>query len=120
MSAATVIANNKRFKRYLLVLGIGPAVRSAVLGSVRSMKETGKACKRLAASIRSQVTSIHRAAEKEGVLGKEVSRKLSTKSDAKPPAHRARASKDIRFSLPHPTLPITTRTSSVRGSFHLL
>jgi hypothetical protein len=49
------------------------------------MKETGKACKRLAASIRRQVTFIHRAAEKEGVLGKEVSRNLSTKSDAKAP-----------------------------------
>ena len=33
-----------------------------VLRSVRSMKETGKACKRLAASIRRQVASSHESA----------------------------------------------------------
>jgi hypothetical protein len=85
MSAATIIANSKRFKRYLLLLWVGWTSQPTVLRSVRSMKETGKACKRLAASIRSQVTSIHRAAEKEGVLGKEVSLKPITKSDAKAP-----------------------------------
>jgi len=35
----------------------------------------------------------------------------------KAPAYLPRASTDIRFCLPHPTLPLTTRISSLRGSF---
>src|SRR5918994_3893154 len=52
MSAATIIANSKRFKCYLLLLWIGWTSQPTVLRSVRSMKETGKACKCLAASPR--------------------------------------------------------------------
>ena len=55
---------------------------------------------------------IHRAAEKECVLGNSP----RIRGKAKPPAYPPRAPKSIRLSLPHPTPLITSKTSSLGGS----